>query len=283
MSSVPLGPAKGSSSPFALPHRQLRVGRSAGRGLARAWSTSSMYPIQMDRRIVFGRMAISIIGPLPSTPPQIGGRWLMRSSPLRPAFLARAESADRMYQPVDVVGRGGKRGDETDDTRLPTAVVKAVTLVQKSVDDVLGQVAEEDVRPCRARKASAGNGLQPLFEPRGHGVGVPGIAQPKIVGEVGVELGGGETHLGGELSGSLSPEVELGGQGALEDDDRIGGYAPVLDGAKGQHVHAGAPGQLGGVAAQRGDGVGEAGAIHMNAQARLLRNTGQVPDLGGGV
>jgi len=69
-------------------------------------------------------------------------------------------------------------------------VVKAVTLVQKSVDDLLGQVAEEDVRPCRARKASAGNGLQPLFEPRGHRIGVPGIAQPKIVGEVGVELGG---------------------------------------------------------------------------------------------
>jgi hypothetical protein len=77
-----------------------------------------------------------------------------------------------MHQPVDIVGRGGKRGDETDDTWLPTAVVKAVTLVQKSVDDVLGQVAEEDVRPCRARKANAGNGPQPFFEPRGHRVGV---------------------------------------------------------------------------------------------------------------
>ena len=70
---------------------------------------------------------------------------------------------------------------------------------------------------------------------------MPGIAQPQTVGEVGVELGGGETHLGGELSGSLSPEAELGGDGALEDDDRVGGDAPVLDGAKGQHVHTGAP------------------------------------------
>src|SRR3984885_12924138 len=190
-------------------------------------------------------MAISTIGRFPSRHLRSAapGRFLC-SSPLRPAFLdrVRGESANGVYQPVDIVGGGGKRGDEADDTWLPTAVVKAVTLVQKSVDDLLGQVAEEDVRPCRARKASVGNGLQPLFEPRGHGIGVPGIAKPQIVGEVGVELGRGETHLGGELSGSLSPEAELGGHGAVEDDDRIGGYAPVLDGAKGQHVHAGAPG-----------------------------------------
>jgi len=83
-----------------------------------------------------------------------------------------------VYQLVDIVDRGGKGGDETDDTWLPTAVVKAVSLVQKSVDDLLGQAAEEDVRLWRARKASAGNGLQPPFEPRGHGIGVPGIAQP---------------------------------------------------------------------------------------------------------
>jgi hypothetical protein len=51
-----------------------------------------------------------------------------------------------VYQLVDTVRRGGKGGDETDDTWLPTAVVKAVTLVQKSVDDLLGQAAEEDVR-----------------------------------------------------------------------------------------------------------------------------------------
>src|ERR1700743_2348887 len=112
-----------------------------------------------------------------------------------------------MDQPVDIVGGGGKGGEETDNTWLPTAVVKAVTLVQKSVDDVLGQVAEEDVRPWRARKASTGNGLQPRFQTRGHRIGVPSIAQPKIVSEVGIELDGGETHLGRELSGSLSPEV----------------------------------------------------------------------------
>ena len=51
-----------------------------------------------------------------------------------------------MYQLVDIVGRGGKRGDETDYTWLPTVVVKAVTLVHKSVDDLLGQAAEDDVR-----------------------------------------------------------------------------------------------------------------------------------------
>ena len=90
-------------------------------------------------------------------------------------------------------------------------------------------------------------------------------------------MGGGETHLGGELSGSLSPEAELGGHGAVEDDDRIGGYAPVLDGAKGQHVHAGAPGELGGVAAQCGDGVGEAGAIHVNAQAACFAMPARCP------
>ena len=97
-----------------------------------------------------------------------------------------------MYQLVDIAGRGGKGGDETDDTWPPTVVVKAVTLVQKSVDDLLGQAAEEDVRLWRARKVSAGNGLQRTFQPRGHGIGVPGIAQPQIVGEVGVELGGGD-------------------------------------------------------------------------------------------
>src|SRR5262249_19304734 len=154
----------------------------------------------------------------------------------------RGESADRVHQLVDIVGLGGKGGDETYDTWLPTAVVKVVTLVEKSVDDPLGQAAEDDVRLWRARNASAGNGRQPLFEPRGHGIGVQGIAQPQIVGEVGVELGGGETHLGCELSGALSPEPQLGGQGALEDDDRVGGDGPIFDGAEGQHVHAGTPG-----------------------------------------
>ena len=52
---------------------------------------------------------------------------------------------------------------------------------------------------------------------------------------------------------------------------------------KGQHVHAGAPGYLGGFAAQCCEGVGEAGAVHVNAQSRVLRNPGQVLDLGGGV
>ena len=154
---------------------------------------------------------------------KIGGRWLIsgvRTRLHRLSSIAAAvcsPSADRVYQLVDIVGRGGKGGDETDDTWPPTAVVKAVTLVQKSVDDLLGQAAEQDVRLWRARKANAGNGLQPLFEPRGHGIGVPGIAQPQIVGEVGVEFGGAETHLGSELSGSLSPEAELGGHGAVED------------------------------------------------------------------
>jgi hypothetical protein len=45
--------------------------------LARAWSMSSMCSIPMDRRIVSGRMAISIIRDVSSTPPQIGGRWLI--------------------------------------------------------------------------------------------------------------------------------------------------------------------------------------------------------------
>jgi hypothetical protein len=43
-----------------------------------------------------------------------------------------------VYQVLDVAGGGGKGGDEADDTWLPTAVVKVVTLVQKSVDDPLG-------------------------------------------------------------------------------------------------------------------------------------------------
>jgi hypothetical protein len=38
---------------------------------------SSMCSILMDRRIVCGRMAISIIGHVPSTPPRIGDRWLI--------------------------------------------------------------------------------------------------------------------------------------------------------------------------------------------------------------
>jgi hypothetical protein len=37
---------------------------------------------------------------------------------LTPRFLdrGRGESADRVYQLIDLVGRGGKGGDETDDT-----------------------------------------------------------------------------------------------------------------------------------------------------------------------
>jgi hypothetical protein len=48
-----------------------------------------------------------------------------------------------VYQLVDIVGRGGKGGDETDDTWLPTAVVKAVTLVDSDCREVPDDVVDD--------------------------------------------------------------------------------------------------------------------------------------------
>jgi len=100
-----------------------------------------------------------------------------------------------------------------------------------------------------------------------HGVCVPRIAEPEVVGEVGVELRGDEAHLRQAMAAAVLAERELFGQRLVEHDDRLGGERAVLRGAEGQEVDAGAPGEVGGRRAGRCDGVGEAGAVEVYPQA----------------
>jgi hypothetical protein len=59
--------------------------------------------------------------------------------------------------------------------------------------------------------------------------------------------------------------------------------AAILGAAEGKDVDAGAPGHVGGGAAQAGDGVGEARAVHMDGQAPPASDPGQGLDFRDGV
>ena len=96
------------------------------------------------------------------------------------------------------------------------------------------------------------------------------LPQPEIALEIGVELGRQEAHLGEEMARALAPEGEFRGQGLVEEHHRLGRQRPVLGGAEGEDVDAGAPGDLGRAAPQEGEGIGKAGAIHMQLDAIAL-------------
>lgn len=82
---------------------------------------------------------------------------------------------------------------------------------------------------------------------------------------------------------ALCAEGELGGQCGVEGDDGVGGHRTVLGGTEGQHVDAGLPGHLGRGGAEVDKGIGEARAVHVDAQTGVVGDGGQAADLLQGV
>ena len=69
--------------------------------------------------------------------------------------------------------------------------------------------------PLSAREA--------CHQPARHGVGVAGIVEPQAVGQIGVELGRQQAHLGQEVPAALAAELELARQASVEEHHGLGG------------------------------------------------------------
>ena len=82
------------------------------------------------------------------------------------------------------------------------------------------------------------------------------------------------------MSGALAPQLEIAHQGGVEEHHGFGGEGAVLGRAEGQHVDAGAPGDVARVAAEEGDRVGEARAVHLHLEAARVRQLAQARDSG---
>jgi len=133
-------------------------------------------------------------------------------------------------------------GDLTDGSPIERAVRPPARLAAEAADcgepleGVLGQAAEHNVGLRGGQEVSAGDGHKAFAEPGGHGVGLAGVAQPQVAGEVGVDLSSVEAHFGGELPATLGTEGEFAGQCWIETDDRLGGYrAPSVKNSGAPH------------------------------------------------
>ncbi len=139
-------------------------------------------------------------------------------------------------------------------------------LVEEGLDGVGGELEEDHVGLARVEEAEAGDGGQLGFEEGGHAVGVGGVAEPGLVLEHADPGGGEEPHFRGELAGLFAAVIELAGHVVVEEDDRLADGHPVLGTAEAEDIDAGLPGDFLGGDAEGGDGVGEAGAVHVEAQ-----------------
>jgi len=94
-----------------------------------------------------------------------------------------------------------------------------------------------------------------------------GVAQPKPVLQVAIHLRRHEAHFRTQLPGTLAAEGQRIGDILAKRDNRIDPESAVLRRAERQQIDAGLPCHLGGRATQRGERIGEAGAVHMEREA----------------
>ena len=104
--------------------------------------------------------------------------------------------------------------------------------------------------------------------------------QPQIVFKIGFKLGRNETGLGKELRRAFAQKVQVPGLVRIEDNDRLGAPAAVFRRAEGQNINAAPPGHLCGTEFKGDQGVGKAGAIHMQRQIMFAADCGNVIHFG---
>ena len=110
-----------------------------------------------------------------------------------------------------------------------------------------------------------------------------GIAAPEIVGEQRLELGRHEPHLGGELHALLPHVLEPLGRFFPEEDHRLRTYRAILGDAKRQEIDACITGDGLERHVQRGSGIGDPGAVHMQQQSPAVGELAQRLELLGRV
>src|SRR3546814_15012539 len=72
------------------------------------------------------------------------------------------------------------------------------------------------------------------------------------------------------MAAALLELAHPGTAAAAEKDDRLGHHRAVLGETERQRVDPDAPGDVGGGAAEKGDGIGEARAVHVQLQSLAL-------------
>ncbi len=98
-------------------------------------------------------------------------------------------------------------------------------------------------------------------------IGPCGVAAPQTTFDIGQQLRSGVAGLGQQVAGALATQFEVVHPLRIEKHHGLGSQRAVLGGTEGQHIDAGAPGHICRFAAQEVDGIGEARAVHVQAQA----------------
>ena len=113
----------------------------------------------------------------------------------------------------------------------------------------------------------------------GHGVGVCGVLQPEVIGEVRVQLGCLESHLRRELARTLLTVSKLGGLRPIEDHYGLRIHRAVLGGTEGEDVDPGPPGHIGGGRPDADQRVGEPSTVHVHGEPCAPRYPAQFAEL----
>jgi hypothetical protein len=98
---------------------------------------------------------------------------------------------------------------------------------------------------------------------------VRGVALPSAVFQYPDPLAALKAHLGGQLSALLAAVIKLRRQFGIEKHHRFGGVESTFGAAETQNIDTGAPGDVRGAGpahAQRGQGVGKTGTVHVQRQ-----------------
>jgi hypothetical protein len=82
---------------------------------------------------------------------------------------------------------------------------------------------------------------------------------------------------------ALAPQLEVAHQAVVEEHHGFRCQRAVLGGAEGEHVDAGAPGDVARVAVKERHRVGKARAVHLHRQAAPVRERAQRADVIGAV
>ena len=123
------------------------------------------------------------------------------------------------------------------------------------------------------------SGVSPATSRRAMALAWRALSSHRPSVEVGVELGRQQAHLGQQMAAALAAELEVARQLGIEEDHGLGRHRAVLGGAEAQHVDARLPRQLGRRAADEGQRIGEARAVHVQLQPMAMRRGGDGGDL----
>ena len=176
------------------------------------------------------------------------------------------------HQGVDALGLLVRAADEA---LLAAQRVEAEWSARERIRRARRQSQEEHVRLDRRHDLDTGQRCQATRKLRGMRIGAAPALEPAIVCEIALDLRRHEARLRQYLAAAPHQERHLRRERLLENDQHLGVDRAILGRAERQKVDARAPGDLGGGAAERCDGVREARAVHVHLEAVAVRDFGQ--------